>query len=358
MKRIFIIVTFVLCGFYSGLAQYIETFDVKTPNNSTVYDTYIFDGIDSDLSPSEMADFLWRLKYWYDGAQMVGPASFTYNCHGYAWHVCEGGFPAWIGYDTDTAHHRYWNDSSYIEVPPAEATRIVYSGNHSAIRLDSVWCISKWGAFPLVKHFPSSTFDLYDPTSPMRYFKRAPPPPPPPPPPSISGTDILCKSSSSSFSATNMPLGSNWNCSDNLSISGSGSTITATHIPGFLGLDTTGPAWLSIELNSTELCRYDFWVGPPKSFLVSGPTSQNAGSGFYFYALISTPYTSIGWSTVPTNGVSIFSSPGGDITIGHIFFSEQSAFTTFQVKATASNKCGQVVGSHYIDIGRYAGDYK
>lgn len=146
---------------------------IYTPNGSVVPDTYQITGDDNTLSPSELAALASFLYTNYEGAELLGGLTNRYNCHGYAWHVSEGGNNVWIGYNSSTAENIYWTDGSYIEVPEPLATKVSYdesTANHSAVRLNSTWYKSKWGEGPLVKHHPNAC--PYNTSMPKKYYKK------------------------------------------------------------------------------------------------------------------------------------------------------------------------------------------
>jgi len=112
MKRIIIITLAIILSVYkSGIAQtYIQVFNVKTPNNSTVQDTYSLSSSDFSFTQTQL-EALEEEIYWnYNGARLLEAPSLKYNCHGYAWHVSEGGEKVWIGYDYVTTEDIYWTD--------------------------------------------------------------------------------------------------------------------------------------------------------------------------------------------------------------------------------------------------------
>ena len=73
---------------------------------------------------------------------------------------------------------------------------------------------------------------------------------------SITGTTPICLSCGTTFTAANAPTGFTWDKSSNLSISGTGNTITVTP-------HNSGEGWVSVKLGATELVRYNLWVGKP-----------------------------------------------------------------------------------------------
>ena len=91
-------------------------------------------------------------------------SSATYNCHGYAWHVVQGGERVFI---KGAEIQKYLEDGSYTEIEEYEATWgdiIYYRGDetplgpadHSVVIMNKtdqgLWCISKWHMGPLVEH--------------------------------------------------------------------------------------------------------------------------------------------------------------------------------------------------------------
>ncbi|MDR2894386.1 MAG: Ig-like domain-containing protein, partial [Alistipes sp.] len=174
MKRVLLILA-LICTTYQGAAQagiYLPT-TIKTPNGSVVPDTFIHQGADMSLTGAEISAIKEELRELYNSAAtMVSPPSYKYNCHAYAWHITEGGSNVWLGYNTTTAHFIYWADKSYIEVNESAARKVVYTGNHSAIRFDSDRYQSKWGQYALVSHHPNAVPVDYEPSSPRHYYVR------------------------------------------------------------------------------------------------------------------------------------------------------------------------------------------
>ena len=149
MKRIFLIMTIglVCCNLQLCIAQtWQQVFDVKTPNCSTVQDTYILTSADVSLTSGELSAYKAYLSAF--NAQLIESPSYKYNCHGYAWHVYEGGNKVFIGlnlfYSKDAADI-YCDDNSYVACAESEATKVFYhrDGDHSAVKLDNTWYQSK-----------------------------------------------------------------------------------------------------------------------------------------------------------------------------------------------------------------------
>jgi len=142
---------------------------IYTPRGSVVPDTWIRD----EMSDAEIAYWNWYVEEYYPNAERLSDASRTYNCHAYAWHVSEGGNKVWIGLFSSTAEDIYWNDGSYDQMSSeTNATKVSYSGNHSAITTSqSGIYISKWGALPLMRHHKNYCPEGYG--SPSRYYRRS-----------------------------------------------------------------------------------------------------------------------------------------------------------------------------------------
>ena len=147
---------------------------------------------------------------------MIGPPTERYNCHGYAWHKSEGGNSVWIGLETTTAEDVYWEDDSYFQTTEQLATKVSYAGNHSAVRLDSVWCQSKWGYGPLVKHHLNDVPSSYNPSSPKLFYVR----------PTMMGPNSFCNNAI--YRINNLPTSAtvNWYVDNYMTlVSGQGTSI-------------------------------------------------------------------------------------------------------------------------------------
>lgn len=160
----------------------------QTPNGSSVLVGVLVNG---ELSNSEKVNIANQIHQTY-GVEILGYPTFSYNCHGYAWHVSEGGDNVWMGLDNGTYEDIYWEDSSYVEVPESLATKVSYSGNHSAVRISGSEFVSKWGYGPLVKHSPTVTPGY---GYPHKYYRRLSP--------SISGEPVICDSCT--YTINNVP---------------------------------------------------------------------------------------------------------------------------------------------------------
>lgn len=149
MERIFrslvygrmIFVLFILFSVCNVFAQDEGPFTF-TPQGSKVYLTDIENSFTSAGKAAEKA-------YWaqtYPRAIYMGEATWSYNCHAYAWSVSEGGEKHWMNSPNDDL---YWTDGSYVQTNQSDpkATKVSYaSDDHSAIiSTPSTYFISKWG---------------------------------------------------------------------------------------------------------------------------------------------------------------------------------------------------------------------
>jgi hypothetical protein len=139
--------------------------NVYTPKGHIVDADYESGGDYTD-SERDSLDQVWSEAY--PNAQLVmtyGGHSTTrlFNCHGYAWHVSEGGAYVWIGMglygDMETIYWNDFQDPSYISTPSAyyPGGKAYYSHNHSAVVANPAvygqdWVVSKWGQFVLMAH--------------------------------------------------------------------------------------------------------------------------------------------------------------------------------------------------------------
>ncbi len=174
-----------------------------TPN---MYPVYAGKLTSADMSSDEKRSIRNDVITNYPGATVVDDATYQYNCHAYAWHMSQGnindkvwiGFPA-TGKNPKSCPDPYWGTGSYYEVNESEASIVTYGTygliTHSAIRLSSNEYLSKWGAWPLVRHSPTNVPSGYGRT--YKYYKRYSP--------SIDGPTLF--NTSATYSVSNLPSG-------------------------------------------------------------------------------------------------------------------------------------------------------
>ncbi len=179
MKKIFLMLLisglqysiFAQCG--TGLCN---EFFVKTPNLSNVK------ACSSGCWPD---DYVARFDadtrgYAISSAHIYEGGTNDYNCHGYAWHVKEGGNRVWInnlGEEVGNVN-AYWIDNSYTlynkyNNPHNQNLKVFYgSDDHSAITTsDPNVFISKMGAGCLVAHrWDNSPYNASN----LRYYSKYP----------------------------------------------------------------------------------------------------------------------------------------------------------------------------------------
>ncbi len=218
---LFLFLTFCACG--ELLADSPTT--IYTPQGSIGPDTYIRD----EMSPSEIAAYNSWATSTYPNATLLSDASKTYNCHGYAWYVSEGGTHVWIGYNTIWAEDVYWQDNSYVE-QSSEANgqkvsyRPDYQANHSAITTGSSGIfISKWGPGPLMQHAYNYCPYWQGGTTYLKYYKRN----------NVYGVPADFPSIASALSSAP-----------------SGWTVVVAPVSQTLAINLTGPSGVSITVKS------------------------------------------------------------------------------------------------------------
>jgi hypothetical protein len=183
MKKIHIILIGIIFSFTICNAQYITLY---TPNGSTI-ETFL----NAEGTPEWITTTTNQYAFAFPNAQILAPASRTYNCHSYAWNLSEGGTQyVWMNqYKSNGTPNiwKYWIDASYIQTPTeADAEKIFYyDGDHSAVKskIFAGKYESKWGAAPLMRHNPTDV--PYDYPTHRKYYKKALQP-------TISGPNQVC----------------------------------------------------------------------------------------------------------------------------------------------------------------------
>jgi hypothetical protein len=224
----------------------------------------------------------------------------------------------------------YWTDGSYIEVAESEATKVSYhvSGNHSAVRLDNNWYKSKWGDGPLVKHHPNDIPLNYSPSSPKKYYKKAPL--------SISGPDFICNSNNVVFKVINPPSPFTWSCSTNFTLVSTSNNAATFSRNG----NSTGSGWVRVMSNGVEVTRKNVWIGPIPVASITGPTYHPAGQFADFQAVFASgsPSSNLSyeWTIVPNNSNIIWGSDSESSVLSVAINSPGS----YQIKCRTYNSCG------------------
>jgi hypothetical protein len=186
-----------VCVFY-GVYTQAQCFDlyVKTPNNGNVK---ACTGGGYSASQVQSAEAYSR-TFAISPNHVYGAGTNSYNCHGYAWHVKEGGNKVWInnlGYEANNLS-TYWTDGSYSVYnynsrSHVENLKVFYGyDDHTAVTTsDPNVFISKMGCGALVAHNRDNSPYV---EGNFTYYKKNIP--------TISGPDIVC-SSGATFSIEN-----------------------------------------------------------------------------------------------------------------------------------------------------------
>jgi hypothetical protein len=329
MKKIFVIITFVLFNLYAGVAQtYTPTTSVKTPKGTTVPNAGTLSSADLNYNSSQLAAYEAEIKMLY-GSTLVflGPPTYKYNCHAYAWHISEGGSNVWIG---TPGHKKYWEDGSYAKVVGAndasapDGAKVVYdptgNGDHSAVKISSGVYVSKWGATGLWQHPPNACPSIYNSYNAKDFYiyNIAP---------IFAGDYLICVGNNATYTAKYVLPGYIWGCSGNLS------PVAGT--PGKFTANANGAGYVSLTYNGVVKGQRDLWVGPPVISNIGGSTYVPANQSNLYYATY--PYgtnpSSFNWEISPLGS-------------GYVSGSGENVYVTFyqsgdyQLLTRASNTCG------------------
>ena len=131
----------------------------------------------SELNNSEINERIDEVYTFDPNADIVSGPTATYNCHSYAWNICDGGETCWINpYDNNSGENvsKYWTHDYYGSTTMASlADKLVYFYGaypaHSAIYYSSGVWESKWGDGPIVRHSLSNVPYVYNATV---YYKQ------------------------------------------------------------------------------------------------------------------------------------------------------------------------------------------
>lgn len=215
--------------------------NVTTPKGSTV-----IAWINDEASSSDLANIENAAALQYPNAEKLASASRTYNCHGYAWHMTEGGAARWIGVGSTAHEDIYMTDGSYTEVSSGTSPRKVsyHSDDHSAVTTDqSGIFISKWGAWPLMRH--ASNYSPYNASSLRYYIKTSLI--------SIQGSDVIAMNTPTTYTLSYTPVTPiTWSVPSNVQIiSGQG---TASITVKAIGVEGNGA--ISVKMGNNNASIY------------------------------------------------------------------------------------------------------
>jgi hypothetical protein len=334
-KILIIITLFITSNPFGLFSQSYSSTTIYTPKGTSVSALILTSGDYPPATKDYLRDY-W-LDFYDNRITYLGEATYSYNCHAYAWHISEGGNTVWINTPGDDT---YWQDWSYLEVPSQSlATKVSFgSTDHSAITTGTQdYFISKWGASPRFRHHkddcPYNSQDLH-------YYIRT----------YITGPTMVCSSPNSTFVLNGRPGGSTvtWTKSNNLTyVSGQGTNNYVVHA------SSSGSGWVAATVynggDSYSVPQYAFWVGGPII------TDQRVDGNAYQYGmgvspgvghwLTFVPYPDNGsitdsW-TVPS-GIQ-YTIDQGNHRLGFYFLNNPSLTFTVQ----AANTCGTGPSSSY-----------
>jgi hypothetical protein len=261
---------------------------VKTPTNVSIvaYDNPEWNAM---LATWESEAAAWISDH-YSNAVRLAPASYTYNCHDYAWNYSDGGNPDWIN-KLDGANpniSKYWSGATptFSSTTSTSGTKVFFpNGDHSlkASSSNPGYYESKWGPWPRYRH--SLTDCPYNSSSPG-YYKL-----------NITGEDFLCVSGQDTYSTLNIS-GATYNWSANsLTISGSGYSVTGTGSGGGQGkvmvaitspyssttIHGETPVWIGTpQISNKKVDAYNYYTGiqvcPGNHSLNVTPVGGDAGT--------------------------------------------------------------------------------
>jgi hypothetical protein len=236
-------------------------------------------------------NIMYEMANEYSESTILGPATFDYNCHGYAWSMVDHGPTCWL--NDNNNFHQFWYDGSYQETTEAEAEKIYYFGQHSAVKSEVPgYYESKWGPMALMRHLPGDGPDEYYQGVTIKYYKRSPPPPPTL---NLSGENFVPCSGSKLFSLiiSSAPysapvLSRTWSVSSNLQIvsgQGTNSIVVSKSSASQVSRDGT--------VSVTVVCGGDYSTTLTQNVKVglfydvtsiSGPSSVTTGNQVYYSA--------------------------------------------------------------------------
>lgn len=343
MKKYFPYTLFFLLSFttamISSFAQDTRS-DVFTPKGSNVQAWIRTENTNSWRSyyDSYFATANRTYVYYFGGSYS---SSRRFNCHGYAWHMSEGGNPRWIGYTQTSDEDIYMSDGSYVQVcSETYPGKVSWAdGDHSALTTSSPGVVlSKWNEYPLMYHnINDNPFG-----SSYKYYVST----------AINGSlSPLCLGNSRTFSVQNIAGATyTWTYSSNLSGSSSGNQVTVT-------ANSSAAGWVQVQIStpcspSPATRRVDFTVGVPDTYPYIGAYEDchEAYAQLSFQVTNPAPDVSYKWGYFgPNDGTPNWTTTNSNYA--SFFFYETGSFG---IVAMPYNTCGE---SYFAEIGIYVGPY-
>lgn len=187
---LFFVINFM---FISGIAFAQPNGYIKTPRGNNIEYYSMGDVPELNVLYEQQAAYIISTNHWT--VEKKDGATGSYNCHGYAWHISEGGsnicVDGWLNatdmmnpnkapVDNPTNLEKYWvNNGGYIQKSTPSAYSKAFYGSkwvwsssyliwnnerdHSAIvTANPDYFISKWGKLPRYQHKPyECPYDSY-----------------------------------------------------------------------------------------------------------------------------------------------------------------------------------------------------
>ncbi len=305
---------------------------IYTPNGSVVPNTYTV----LEMTQAQIATCNNYVASTYPNATILSNASYTYNCHGYAWYMTQGGGTVWIGWTIPGSQAIFWNDGSYTSVSSCKnnGEKVRYSNaDHSAVTTGTTDIFqSKWGYLPLMLH--NKNYTPYNSTNLIYYIRT----------PTNTGSSLVC--TASNFSINNLPVGStlSWSSSNPSGLSINASTGVATRVNNYNG-QVNISATVSGSCGSVPVPPLTVWVGAPGANIgtliyPSGsrgidPVALGPASTYLFQSDYVPQATSFRW--LLPSGFSFYSGS----TTSSPFITTSATAGSYTLFCAAVNSCGQ-----------------
>lgn len=337
MKKIFIFLL-LSCAAIPLLAQTWGFNTIYTPKNTAVEGKPLTSG---EWTSGQKTSIKNQTLAEHPTATFLADATWTYNCHGYAWHISEGGTPTvWVNANDQYFNqnvNRYWNDGSYVQVcNEADADKIhYYAGDHSAIKSTVAGRYdSKWGGGIRIRHTPTDVPTIYNGSF-RNYYAST----------KINGSTAVLCSGSRTFSVKSIPGATySWTPGPGLTTSGAAnqSSYTVTRNAG-----ASGYSYVDVQI--TTPCggpatrRLDFPLslfGP-----LTGTYSVNFGATKTMNTVnfLTNGYVSAQYYWAGVTGISATASGGSGFSYTSSSFSFNLGVNqSVNVNFTATGSCGDI----------------
>ena len=153
--------------------------------------------------------------------------------------------------------------------------------------------------------------------------------------PSISAPSIICQGVYGSITANNAPNGFTWESSKNITISGSGTTVSAYGA-------YSGAGWISIKENGKELVNKTVYIGWPIPN-ISGPSNVSNFSTEYYYAVVDASSCTNSYEWQLSGPGTVYDSYSSNTGVSFSYPNYQ-----YMLRLWVGNSCGQEYKDLYI----------